>query len=476
MKKKYDYDIVVVGGGAAGLSAAKTAAGFGKKTLLIEHRKTGGECTWNGCIPSKALIRTAHAAYEAKQLFDDLEISRLVDKKTSGSLEQVRDIIRSVYSGEDPETLEKEGISVVEEHAVIIDKNTLNVGDRIITTKKIILALGSSPFIPRILGLTKENCLTNENIFEMPDIPESLLVLGAGPLGIELAQAFSRLGTKISIIIRSDRILRREEKELSDILKGKLEHEGIKFIMNTEVLSYSKNEKDVEVRIRDIKGNEDTLIADALLCAVGRDPNTKDMGLEEVGVKFDSKGIITDPYLRTSVPGIFACGDVVGPYRFSHVAGRQGVMAALNAILPVKLKMNMDTVLWTTYTDPEFSRIGMTRQEAHEKKNGRIRVINIPYDTIDRAVTENKTTGLAKFILDKRNRILGAHILGASAGEIIHEAALLKKMKKPLSYAKNYMHAYPSYSDVMAKAAQKAFFERTMNNPFVKIVRKVLNK
>lgn len=472
---KYDYDVMVIGGGAAGLSAAKTAAGFGKKTVLIEKNRTGGECTWTGCIPSKTLIKNARIVHDAVSYKKAGKLRGNISANSSNIMKAVREVIRTVYKEEDPETLKKTGVDVISADAHLLDKNRVSAGKRIISASKIIIATGSSPSIPPVTGLTKSNCLTNENIFDIKKIPSSIIILGGGPIGTELAQALSRLGSRVTIVEMGSRILFREEPELTFILKKKLIDEGIKIYTDVKAVQYRKKNKKAELSVILENGTDYLLSAESLFCAAGRKPNIENMGLEKAGVTFNFHGIQTDDYMRTNIKNIYACGDVTGPYQFSHVAGKQGVTAALNAILPLKTKMDYSTILWTTYTDPELSRIGLTEEEAMIRYRN-IRIVRVPYNSIDRAVTEKKTDGLAKFVLDKNNIILGAHILGESAGEIIHEIALLKKTGKPLTLARSYMHAYPSYSDIIAKGAHKAYLDKLFANPVIKFIKFIKNR
>jgi pyruvate/2-oxoglutarate dehydrogenase complex dihydrolipoamide dehydrogenase (E3) component len=472
MGKKYDYDVLVIGGGAAGLSAAKTVAGFGKKTAIIEERKPGGECTWNGCIPSKALIRNAHILHDIHR-FQSLTLTEdRVSEISAEAFKSVKEIIHKIYEEEDPPALKKGGIEVIESHAVLQSPHSVKAGDRLITADKIILALGTSPFVPPIEGLTRENCLTNENFFELEKMPRSLIVLGGGPIGCELAQSASRLGSSVTIVEMADRLLFREDRELTEILEQKLSREGVKVLTGVKAVKYETSGNRTLLWVERKDGVREQIEAESLLCAVGRKPRLEQTGLETAGIRYTPKGITVNPGMQTSVPNIYACGDIAGLYQFSHAAGKQGVTAALNAVLPFKMKADMSSMLWITFTDPELARFGLTEDEARLKYKNRIRVIKIPYSRIDRAITESQTDGLAKFVLDKKGRILGAHILGTSAGEIIHEAALLRKLKKPLTYARSYIHAYPSYSTIIAKAGQQAYLEMLLDHPLVKLFRK----
>jgi pyruvate/2-oxoglutarate dehydrogenase complex dihydrolipoamide dehydrogenase (E3) component len=473
MRRNYDYDVIVVGGGAAGLSAAITAAGFKKKTLLVERRRTGGECTWFGCIPSKALIKNAHVAHDTARFMERGFYSDACTLSDTKPLEAMREVIHAVYGEEDAQALGKRGIEVLQATAQILDRHTLRTADRTITGGRVILALGTSPFIPQIEGLTAENCLTNESVFSLEKTPESMLVLGGGPIGVELSQAFNRLGTKVTLVENTDCLLPREDPEMAHLLESLLIEEGVLIIHGRKAVGYRESGSGIELDVISTDGARSTLSAEKFLCSVGRVPNTQGIGLQEAGIKFNNKGIVVNRFMCTSLPGVYACGDIVGKYQFSHIAGRQGIIAAMNALLPIKKAMDYSTVLWTTFADPEFARIGMTEAEAKKRYGvAAIRVIRIPYTQIDRAKTELRTEGMAKFVLTKRNKILGAHILGVSAGELIHEVALLRKLKKPLSFARKYIHAYPTYSELLAKAGQAAFLARLFEHPLVRLFRK----
>lgn len=473
MNKKYEYDVIVVGGGAAGLSTAITAAGFKKKTLLIEKRRTGGECTWFGCIPSKALIKSAHIAHDTAQFVKQGFYSSEHTLSDTKPLEAMREVIHEVYGEEDPQALQKRGIEVLQATVQILDRHTLQAPERKITGSKIILALGTSPFIPPIEGLTSENCLTNESVFSLEKAPKSMLILGGGPIGVELSQAFNRLGTEVTLIEKTNRILPREDPEMALLLENLLIEEGVHIIHGKRAVGYRTSGSEVALDVLSSDGARSTLSAEKFLCSVGRVPNVQDIGLEKAGITYTKEGIVVDRYLRTSLPGVYACGDIVGKYQFSHVAGRMGVLAAVNAVLPINKAMDYSTVLWTTFSDPEFARIGMTEAEALVKYGvAGIRVIRVPYTKIDRAKTELRTEGMAKFVLTKRNKILGCHILGVSAGEIIHEVALLRKLKKPLTFARKFIHAYPTYSELIVTAAQAAYLARLFENPIVRMLRK----
>jgi pyruvate/2-oxoglutarate dehydrogenase complex dihydrolipoamide dehydrogenase (E3) component len=455
--KGFDYDVIVIGAGSAGISAVKTAAGLGKKTAIIEKKRLGGECTWSGCIPSKSFIHASGLPHDDPVYRDPLGF--------------VRKTIEKVYSEENPGSFEKSGIEVLTGKAVFTGKRSITVNGREVRARKFILASGSKPLIPAIDGIDRVKYFTNEDIFEIETLPESLVILGGGPIGIELAQAFKRLGTRVTVVEMADRILFREDRELSDIVANRLVSEGVELVLGARAVRVEEG-NGISLTLEGHK----VIMAAALLAAAGRVPELDGYGLDSAGIKYSKRGVIVNPFLQTSNHDIFACGDIVGPYYFSHVAGYQGVTAGLNASLPFMRRQDLGSVLWTTYSDPELARLGLTEEEARQKYKKGLRVYRVPYSRLDRAKTEGCTEGLAKYILDRRGRLVGAHIAGKIAGELIHEAQVIRYFKIPLPVLQSVMHAYPSYSDIIRQAAKDAYIDGIINNPVVKLARKIMSK
>jgi pyruvate/2-oxoglutarate dehydrogenase complex dihydrolipoamide dehydrogenase (E3) component len=297
-----------------------------------------------------------------------------------------------------------------------------------------------------------------------------MIILGGGPIGVEMATAFNRLGTAVTLVEMAPSILFREDQELAGILAGRLVQEGVSLITGAKVIEASVQGGGVALTIQ-AKGAGPRLTAGALLVAAGRRPNTEGLDLEAAGVEFDAKGIRVDKYLRTTAKNIYAAGDATGPYQFSHVANYQAIIAVSNALLPLRRKAMYDHVPWCVFSDPELARSGLTEQEASEKHGGTIRVYRVPYSGIDRAVTDRAETGLAKFICGRRGRILGIHILGERAGEVMHEAHAAKALGIPLYRLDRVIHAYPCYNDVVKQAARSAYIDRVQGNPLVRLVK-----
>ncbi len=457
-----EYDIVIIGAGAGGLTAAYTAKGFGKKVALIEKDNPGGECTWSGCVPSKALINIAKEIHIVKK-FTDIKVD------TGEVLQKVRQVIQNIYEGESPDVLEKDGIDFIKGFAKFVDKNTLDVDGNIIKGKKIIISTGSSPFIPPIKGLDKVDFFTNENIFTQEKLPENIIVLGGGAIGVELSQALNRLGIKISLVEMMDSILFREEDELVKLLEEKLVAEGVNLYTSTKAVDV--NEVNNKIILKVERNNDmEILEGDAILLALGRTPNISNLNLEEIGVKFNRKGIEVNEYLETSVKGIYAVGDVVGPYQFSHMANVQGITAVQNAVLPINKKIDYSHVAWCTFSEPELARAGFTEKEAREKYKDNIRVYRETYRNLDRAKTEENCFGVVKIICDNKGKVIGSSVLGNRAGEIISEIQTVKTLGINFAKLSKVIHPYPTYSEILVKISKKVYIDNILNNPFVKLI------
>lgn len=477
MTRIYDYDLIVIGGGAGGFVASKLANGLGKKVALIERKKLGGDCTLAGCVPSKAFIKTSGIAHLTRHLNDyGLSARNGIHLDTGNVMRHVHSVIDKVYEGHKPETFLKIGIDVLFGSPHFIDSHTIELAGKSLSAKSFIISTGSSAFIPPIEGLDAVPYLTNETFFGLDTLPASMIVLGGGPIGIELAAAMNRLGVNVQVLEMSGSILVREDRELAGLLSGKLRDEGLNLFTNTKALKVSHNNGKTNVTVLDERGRQRELEADALLVAVGRKANVGDLGLEKAGVQYDTKGIITNNLLQTTAGNIYACGDVVGPYQFSHMAEYGARIAAQNACLPLKKKVDYRNVIWCTFTDPELAHAGPTEEEARQLAGENIKVYTYEYKNIDRGKTDIITTGMAKFITGRKGKILGAHILGNRAGEIIHEVQLAKTFDIALYKLNSMIHIYPTMSDVVKQAAKLAYIDRLQNNPILKLIKKLTRK
>ena len=469
----YDYDIVVIGAGSAGLVACKLANGLGKKTALIEKRKIGGDCTWFGCIPSKTLIKSANIAHQMTRLQEfGLLPADPVEVNAKKVMSHVRAVVEADAAGHPAESYEAEGINVFFGHSRFIDSHRIEIADKQISSKNFIICAGSGPAIPDIEGLDSISYLTNETIFDLEVLPESMIIIGAGPIGIEMASALNRLGVSVTVLLRSGQILKNEDRELADRLMQILQDEGVTILTNTQTKKISRDQDKIITTVEDNRGLRQ-IEAKSLLIAVGRKPNINDLDLEKAGVEFDKKGIKVDSHLITTAKNIYAAGDVVSPYLFTHIAEYEAVVATTNACLPIPVKKtNYKNVLWCTYTDPELAHAGLTESQAKEQYGDKIRIYKWEYINVDRAKTDLEKYGFSKFICDKKGKLLGIHILGHNAAELMHEAQLVKSIGLAFSKIASVIHAYPSYSDAVRQPAKRCYIDTLQNNFFLKLIKK----
>ncbi|UCF14213.1 MAG: FAD-dependent oxidoreductase [Phycisphaerales bacterium] len=470
----YDYDVAVLGAGSGGLVACKVAKGLGKRTALIEKRKLGGDCTWFGCVPSKTLIKSANIAHQTARLREfGLEPGGPVELNADKVMSHVRAVVQADADGHPPETLEAEGINVLFGAGRFLDSHTLMVGDKKISANKFIVCTGSHPFIPPIQGLEDIPYLTNETIFDLDALPASMIVLGAGPIGIELSAALNRLGVKVTILQRSAKILKKDDPELVERLVKILRYEGVEILTETKTTAFSRQDDKVIAEVEDEKGRRQ-IVAESALISVGRRPNLYGLDLEKAGVEFDETGVRVDRHLRTTAKNIYACGDVVPPYLFTHIAEYEAIIAATNACfaLPIR-KTNYDNVLWATYTDPELAHAGLTEEQARQRYGDAVRIYRWEHKDVDRAKTDLASDGLSKFVCDNKGKLLGIHILGHGAAELMHEAQLVKSLGLPFSKIASVIHAYPSYSDAVRQPAKRCYIDVLQNSPFIKLLKKL---
>jgi len=473
---KYDYDVVIIGGGAAGLVVATGTAGLGARTAMIDKNKLGGDCTWYGCIPSKAILKSAQV-YSLLKSIKEFGITGDINVNPDGVMAHVRDVVKKISTHHPPEVFEKRGIKVFFGNNKFIDSHTVELDGKRLCAKRFIICTGSHPLVPPIEGVKDVDYLTNENIFDLKVLPKSIVVLGGGPIGVEISQALSRLGVEVSIVEMFDRILFREDREVADVLINTLLKEGVKIYVGKKAVKFSKEGNSIVITVEDKDKKQSFIKAEKVLVAVGRAPNVSGLDLEKAGVRYSNKGIEVDNALRTTAKNIYACGDVVGPYQFSHMAEYQAVITVGNALFPFKQKVNYDAVPWCTFTDPELAHVGLTEEEAKAKYKG-IKIYKSAYSGNDRAVTDLEESGFAKVICDNKGYILGAHIVGANAGEIIHEYVLTKSTRIKIGKLSSTIHVYPTLAQVVKRSADQYYFNmmssgwfKNLSKLFVKLMR-----
>lgn len=469
------FDLIILGGGAGGLFAASVANTLGARTCIVEKKRLGGDCTWYGCMPSKAILRSGQVAHFVRRLSEfGLKLPEGFPIQTNAVMSHVRDVVRQIAAHHDPEDLEKRGIKVILGAPRFLDGQTVQVNGKTISAKRMILATGSHPIIPPIEGLKNIPYLTNETIFDLDELPKSMIVLGGGPIGLELSQALNRLGVKVTIVEMLPRILIREEEDLARVLEKQLGDEGIQILAGHKAVKAHQESGEIILTVEDSNQQAKDIRSEKILAAVGRGPNVEGLDLEKAGVAYSRKGIQVDPYLRTTNPRIFACGDAAGPYPFSHMAAYQAGTCVRNALFKriVWQKVNYSNVPWATFTDPELAHHGMTESEARAKYSD-VRVYTTPYSNSDRAVTDVHSEGLLKVITDKRGLILGAHVVGAEAGEIIQGLIVAKSQKIPLAKLARTIYIYPTLSELVKKTAAKPLVA-SASHPLIKFVLKVM--
>src|SRR6266849_5634146 len=448
------YDLTILGGGSGGLIAARIAASLGANVLLIDKEHLGGDCLNYGCVPSKSLIHVARVAQQARDAATLGLLPAHLGVDMAKVAEYIQGVIRRVAENEQVYT---EGITVKFGNVSFNSATELTLDGESFTSRNSLVATGSRPLVPGIEGLEEAGYLTNENAFDLTRLPTSLLVVGGGPIGVEVGQAFERLGTHVKIIEGLDRILPKEDPEVSAILTNVLQSEGITIATNATFVKASRkgNKKVVAAK----QGEQFlTFEADEILLTLGRRPNVEELNLEAAGVQYTNKGIQVDAYLQTSTPNILAIGDVIGGYLFTHVAAYQAGVAVRNALVPIgKKQVDYRVVPWSIFTDPEVARVGLTPDEA-EKQHKHIRIVRFPWADIDRAQAESETTGFIKLVLaGKREEIVGVHMVGAHAGELLGEMALAMQHHLTVNDILDTMHAYPTMNTGIQQTAFEAY-------------------
>jgi pyruvate/2-oxoglutarate dehydrogenase complex dihydrolipoamide dehydrogenase (E3) component len=452
------YEIIVIGGGSAGIVSANVAAALGVRTALVERARIGGECLWTGCVPSKALI---HAASRASH---GMESATPAEGREA--LRYVRNAIQRVKEADATEEMMRElGVELFTGSPCFEDRHVLLVGNQGLIGRQFILATGSRPAVPAIPGLEEAGYLTNTTVFDLSAVPESLAVIGGGPIGVEMAQAFRRLGAEVTLLQRGPRLLPRDDAELTDQLTAILRSEGIRVLTQAEVVAvrpYDKGLKSLWVRHQ---GSETELQATEILVATGRRPNVEGLNLDGIGVRLAPDGVCVDGRLRTSVPNIWACGDVLGHHQFSHMAEHEAKAVVRNALFPFPQRVPFDVEPWATFTNPELARVGLTEAEARARGRD-VRIYRHSFQQDDRALVDEVGQGLVKIVSDRRGRVLGAHILGPRAGELIHEFVLAMRHGLSVRALADTIHVYPTLSMANQRAAQR-YYEGLADQPLL---------
>ena len=445
-----DVDIAVIGGGSGGLSVAAGAVQMGASVVLVEKAKMGGDCLNYGCVPSKALIAAGEAAETARTAAKfgvdagepEIDFARVNA--------HVHDVIASIAPHDSVERFEGLGVKVIQAAGRFADRSTLVAGDYRIRARRFVVATGSSPFVPPIPGIDDVPYLTNETVFDLTERPGHLVVVGGGPIGIEMAQAHRRLGSRVTVI-EGFSIMGKDDPDAVDVVRKRLVAEGIEILENAKAENVAAGGPGVVVTVSS-DGEERTIEGTHLLMAVGRRANLSGLGLEEAGIEYKPQGIEVDDRLRTSNRKVFAIGDAAGGYQFTHMAGYHAGIVIRNALFNLPSKVDYKAVPWVTYTDPELAHVGKTEAEA-KKDSGDASAVTFDFAENDRARAERATEGFIKAVVGKRGRILGATIVGRHAGELILPWVLAVQKGLKMSDMAGIIAPYPTLGEVSKRVA-----------------------
>ncbi|WP_432665467.1 FAD-dependent oxidoreductase [Wukongibacter baidiensis] len=449
MKK---YDLIVIGGGAGGLTVAAGSAMLGAKVALIEKDRLGGDCLWYGCVPSKAFIEGSKIShYSRKGTELGLEIFGEVDIKKV--LSRVDKAIEKIEEHDSIERFEKLGVDVYigkgsfkNRNEILIDNETTICG------KRIIISTGSRPMVPDSFNKSGISYYTNETIFKIKEKPKTLLIVGCGPIGLELAQSFNRLGTEVHIIQRGNQILKKEDKDIADEIFNILTSEGLNIHTETTIKEMYEESSNIKIKL-ERKGIVKDLDVDAVLVATGRKNNIDSLNLSNAGVKANEKFIPVNQYLQTNIKNIYAIGDVNGNYPFTHVAGYEGKIVVSNALLGLRRKVDYRNIPWVTYTDPEIFHLGLTEKDAIKEYGDSINVYKLDLGEVDRFVTDRNEKGFIKLITDKKGYILGAHAIGKGSGDWMQTVIFAKNFKHKIGDLSMPIYPYPTHTEALNKVS-----------------------
>ncbi len=448
--KQFDTNMVVIGAGSAGLVTALIAAATKAKVSLIERHKMGGDCLNTGCVPSKALIRSAKMASYYGRAEEYGLSTKDIEVNFPAVMERIQRVIKTIEPHDSVERFTDLGVDCIQGSAKILDPYRVEVNGEVITTRNIVISTGARPFVPPIKGIEETDYLTSDTVWEIREKPNKMLIIGGGPIGCEMAQSFNRLGINVIQLDKSPRLMPREDADISEEIGKKFMKEGVDLRLGHTPIEFTK-EGDQQVLIcDDANGQKQRIEFDTLLLAVGRKPNTEGFGLENLNVGINPNGTIeVNEYLQTKFPNVYACGDVAGPYQFTHTASHQAWYTAVNGLFGVikKFKVDYRVIPWATFTDPEVARVGLNEQEANDQ--------NIPYevttyhiDDLDRAIADDEAHGFIKVLtVPGKDKIIGATIVGHHAGDIIVEYVTAMKHNLGLNKILGTIHIYPTLTE-----------------------------
>jgi pyruvate/2-oxoglutarate dehydrogenase complex dihydrolipoamide dehydrogenase (E3) component len=458
-------DICVIGGGSGGLSVAAAAAAFGVSTVLIESHKMGGDCLNSGCVPSKALLAAAKRAELARSALP-FGVTAQTDVDFAKVHAHVQRVIAAIAPTDSVERFTGLGVQVIKGHAKFKDRRRVTVGNQYeVRARRFVIATGSTPGVPPIPGIDAGPYLTNETIFKLTERPRHLVVIGAGPIGMEMAQGFRRLGSEVTVL-EAAQPLAKDDPECAAIVLAQLERDGVVIRSGVQVVRVSHSVGSVAVTFAE-EGGEETIEGSHLLVAAGRKPTVDGLDLEAAGIRYDRSGIVVNKKLKTSNRRVYAIGDcAAGQLQFTHAANYHAGLVIRNALFRLRVRMNNDIVPWVTYTDPELAQAGLTEAEAR-KRRMKIRILRWPYHDNDRAQIERETHGHLKVITTRKGKIVGATIVGAQAGELIATWILAIAQGLNIRALTGVVLPYPTLSEIGKRAAID-FFSPSLTSPWVR--------
>ncbi|CAN5210592.1 mercuric reductase [soil metagenome] len=461
--RRAEYDLLVVGGGTGGLVAAAGAASLGARVALVERDRLGGDCLYRGCVPTKALVKTAKVASLARRAEEFGLRPMEVEVDFPAAMRRMRSVIEKAGEPDDPDRFRELGVELyLGEEARFTASKELSVGGRTLRGRGVILATGSHAKAPPIQGLSEAGYLDNEGVLELDTLPRSMVVIGSGPIGCEFAQMFARFGCRVELVSSSPEPLPKEEPEVSATLRRSLEADGVTFHGGYRAESVRVENGEKIITARDASGRAVEARGEEILVSAGRAPTVDGLGLENAGIELGKEGVTVDERLMTTADGVYATGDVTGKMLFTHAAEHQSRTALSNALFPsnpVKQKIDYSAVPWTTFTDPEVARVGLTESEAREKY-GHAESFRHDFADLDRALCDGETEGFAKLVTDRRGKLLGAHIIGPDAGNYIAESVLALRKGMKIGELSKTVHVYPTLAEISKKAANSYYREK----------------
>lgn len=468
------YDLVVLGGGTAGLVSSMIAASVGARVALVERDRTGGDCLWTGCVPSKSLIAAAQLAHRMRHAgrVGLAPVEPEID--FADVMGHVQRAIATIEPQDAPDRLRAEGVEVIHGAGRFLDRRTLEVAERRLRFTSAIVATGSEPAVPALDGLSGPDVLTTETIWGERELPSRLVVLGGGPIGCELGQAFARLGSDVVLVEVAERLLLKEEPAAGALIAEQMSQEGVDVRPRSKAVEVQRPAHEPPQLVLETPGGRTAVPFDRIVVATGRRPRTSGIGLDAAGVELDERGAVAvDARLRTSSRRIFAAGDVTARLPFTHVAAHHARVAAVNALLGARRSVDA-TIPWVTFTDPEIARVGLTEAEARARWGERAIVARSDYATLDRAITEGEPLGFALLVADPRGRLVGATVAAPAAGEVIAELTARVKAADRIDRLSTTVHAYPTLAEGPARAADEHLRRRYAQPRYRALVRPVL--